>query len=78
MTLLPPKPGDERPQIAAQKLEVEEVEPLKAEIASFLAAARGEHPPVVSGEDGRRALDVAVQVLESIRRHAAKIGITFE
>jgi predicted dehydrogenase len=78
VTLLPPKPGDERPQIAAQKLEVEEVEPLKAEISSFLAAARGEHPPVVSGEDGRRALDVAVQVLESIRRHAAKIGISFE
>lgn len=77
VSLLPPSPGDDRPQIASRKLEVEEVEPLKAEISSFLAAARGEHPPVVSGEDGRRALDVAVQVLESIRQHAAKIGISF-
>lgn len=74
-SLLPPEPGDERPRIAARALEVEQVEPLKAEIASFLAAVRGEHPPLVSGEDGRRALHVAVQILESIRRHAAKIGV---
>jgi predicted dehydrogenase len=77
VSLLPPKPGDERPQIASRNLEVLDVEPLKAEIASFLEAVGGEHPPVVSGPDGRRALDVAVQVLESIRKHAEKVGIDF-
>jgi predicted dehydrogenase len=75
VSLVPPKDGDDRPQIAGRKVEVEDVEPLKAEIEAFLAAARGERPPAVSGEDGRRALDVATRVLTSIRRHAEKVGI---
>jgi predicted dehydrogenase len=78
VSLVPPKPGDERPQIAGRKVEVEDVEPLKAELEAFLAAARGEQPPTVSGEDGRRALDVATRVLTSIRRHAEKVGIAHE
>ena len=77
LTLMPPSPGDDRPQIAPVSVPVAEVEPLRAELESFLAAARGEHPPVVPGEDGRRALLVATRVLESIREHALKAGITF-
>jgi predicted dehydrogenase len=75
VSIVPPAAGDERPQIAARRVEVDDVEPLKAEIVSFLEAARGERPPVVSGEAGRRALDVAVRVLGSIRRHAEKVGL---
>ncbi len=78
VSLLPPKPGDDRPQIATRSLDVDDVEPLTAEIRSFLESVRGERAPVVSGLDGRRALDVAVQILESIRQHAAKIGIEFQ
>ena len=78
VSLLPPKPGDDRPQISSRSLEIVDVEPLKAEVLSFLESVRGEHPPVVSGRDGRRALDVAVQILDSIRQHAAKIGIAFQ
>ena len=74
-SLMPPEPGDDRPRIAARALPTDDVEPLKAEISSFLAAVRGEHPPVVSGDDGRRALRAAVEILESIRSHAAKIGV---
>jgi predicted dehydrogenase len=74
-SLMPPEPGDDRPRIAARALPTDDVEPLKAEISSFLAAVRGEHPPVVSGDDGRRALRAAVEILESIRAHAAKIGV---
>jgi predicted dehydrogenase len=77
LSLLPPKPGDDRPQIASRELEIGTVEPLRAELTSFLEAARGERQPVVSGEDGRRALHVAVQVLESIRAHALKAGVDF-
>ena len=77
VSLLPPKPGEERPQITSRQLEVERGEPLRAELGSFVEAARGEHPPLVTGEDGRRALDVAIQVLESIRRHARKAGVDF-
>ncbi|MEX2571402.1 MAG: Gfo/Idh/MocA family oxidoreductase [Gemmatimonadota bacterium] len=46
-------------------------EPLKAELESFLAAVRGEHDLVVSGEDGRRALAVALEIVESIEANVA-------
>jgi predicted dehydrogenase len=74
-SLLPPEAGDAMPRIEARRLELDDVEPLKAEIASFLGAVRGEHPVVVSGDDGRRALAVADEILASIRAHAAKIGV---
>lgn len=76
VSLLPPKPGAMRPEIAAGMLEIDDVEPLKAEIVSFLEAVRGEHPPVVSGEDGRQALAVAVRILEAIAAHARKAGVS--
>jgi predicted dehydrogenase len=39
-------------------------EPLLAELESFVSAVRGEGRIVVSGEDGRRALEVALQIVE--------------
>jgi predicted dehydrogenase len=77
LSLLPAQPGDDRPRIASRALEVSQVEPLRAELTSFLAAVRGERPPEVTGEDGRRALYVAVKVLESIREHALKAGVDY-
>src|SRR5690606_13818114 len=41
-------------------------EPLRAELESFVAAVRGEADVVVSGEDGRRALAVALDIVEGI------------
>jgi predicted dehydrogenase len=35
---------------------------LQAEIESFLGAVRGRHPPLISGEDGRRALRLSLEV----------------
>lgn len=75
ISVLPPQPGDVRPAISASMLEIDDVEPLKAEIVSFLEAVRGEHAPVVTGEDGRRALVVAVRILESIAEHAGRVGL---
>ena len=75
VSLVPPDAGADRPTIAGRSVEVEDVEPLKAEIASFLDAVRGDAPVAVSGEDGRRALAVADRVLDSIRRHAEKTGV---
>lgn len=42
-------------------------EPLRAELESFLSAVRGESELVVSGEDGRRALEVALDIVERIQ-----------
>jgi predicted dehydrogenase len=47
-------------------LEVEPAEPLKVELRCFLAACRGERGPLVRGEEGRRALATALDILEAI------------
>jgi predicted dehydrogenase len=49
-------------------LEAEEGEPLRLEFEAFLAAIRGEAPVVVSGEDGRENLAVALQIVGDIER----------
>ncbi|HEX2209145.1 MAG TPA: Gfo/Idh/MocA family oxidoreductase [Longimicrobium sp.] len=46
-------------------------EPLRAELAAWVAAVRGEAPLIVSGEDGRDALAVALRIMERIEQHAA-------
>jgi predicted dehydrogenase len=46
-------------------------EPLRAELEAWVAAVRGEAPLVVSGEDGRDALAVALRIMERIEQHAA-------
>jgi predicted dehydrogenase len=64
------------PGVNTMILEVEEVEPLRAEIESFLKAATNGSQPLVSGEDGRRALALALRTLEQIHAHTAKSGVS--
>ncbi len=45
-----------------------EAEPLRLEFESFAAAVRGEAPVVVSGQDGREALEVALRIVREIER----------
>ena len=49
-------------------LEAEEGEPLRLEFESFLAAVRGDGPVAVTGEEGRDALAVALQIVGDIER----------
>ena len=49
-------------------LRAEEGEPLRLEFESFLAAVRGDAPVAVSGEAGREALAVALQIVADIER----------
>jgi predicted dehydrogenase len=46
-------------------------EPLARELESFIAAVRGDAPVPVSGHDGRRALAVALEIVERSQRHVA-------
>ncbi|HEX7050077.1 MAG TPA: Gfo/Idh/MocA family oxidoreductase [Longimicrobiales bacterium] len=46
-------------------------EPLLCELTSFVSAALGRGPVTVSGEDGRRALAVALEIIQRIERHVA-------
>jgi predicted dehydrogenase len=49
-------------------LEAPEGEPLKLELESFAAALKGESPVVVTGEEGRHALGVALSIVKEIER----------
>jgi predicted dehydrogenase len=49
-------------------LEAPEGEPLRLEFESFISAVRGEQPVVVTGQDGREALAVALRIVKEIER----------
>ena len=49
-------------------LEAPEGEPLRLEFESFVAAVRGERPAVVTGEEGREALAVALRIVSEIEK----------
>jgi predicted dehydrogenase len=55
-------------------LEAEEGEPLRLEFESFLAAVRGQAPVAVTGEEGRDALAVALQIVQDIERSAPALA----
>jgi predicted dehydrogenase len=54
------------PEIKISKPEITPEEPLHAEIRAFLHSVRTRENPVVPLEDGRRALAIALEVLEHI------------
>jgi predicted dehydrogenase len=63
------------PNIKISKPAVVPEEPLRAEIRAFLEAVRTRKNPPVGLEDGRRALDVALEILAQIDAHAGKLGL---
>ena len=63
------------PQISMAKPPISAEEPLLAEITAFLEAVRSRSRPVVSVEDGRRALQLGLEILAEIGRHAGRIGV---
>ena len=71
---LAPSTNSPWPGVRTQVLEVMNVEPLRAEIESFLEAAARNTRPIVSGEDGRRALALALRTLEQIEAHTVRMG----
>ncbi len=64
------------PQIGVSKPVVASEEPLHAELKSFLHAVRNRSEPVVTLEDGRRALSLALEIVGAIRDHGKKIDLT--
>ncbi len=63
------------PQIGVAKPPVASEEPLHAELKSFLRAVRERSTPVVSLEDGRRALELALEIVDAIREHGKKVDL---
>lgn len=76
LTSLDPKAAHPLLGISINRLEVEDVEPLRAEILAFVGSVENDGIPPVTGEDGRRALKIAVEVLQKIDEHVARLGVS--
>jgi predicted dehydrogenase len=63
------------PQIGMTKPAVVAEEPLHAELLSFLEAARCKSSPEVPLEDGRKALALALEIVEKIEQHGRGIRL---
>jgi predicted dehydrogenase len=61
--------------LSLKKVDVPQGEPLRLEIAAFLDAVRTRATPVVSGEDGRAALKLALEINSAISAHAQRAGL---
>jgi len=59
-------PADITDVVDRIKLEAPAGEPLKLELESFVAALKGDGPVVVTGEEGRLALGVALRIVKEI------------
>jgi predicted dehydrogenase len=55
-----------RPAIEGGAIPVERDEPLRRELADFVRAARERSEPLVDGEAGRRALELATRIAEKM------------
>jgi len=61
-------------QIGFQPLAATKDEPLRLEIEAFLEAVRTRSRPRASGEDGLRALEIALAILGKIEEHAKVVA----
>jgi predicted dehydrogenase len=75
-SLAPPSADGGWPGVHVKNLDVIDVEPLRAEILSFIEAARDGHSSPVSGTDGRNALALALRALQRIEEHTSKVSIS--
>lgn len=72
------QPGvDQHPSagLSLRKIAVEPGEPLRLEIESFLNTVRTRTVPVVSAEEGRAALALALEINQTIADHAKRTGL---
>jgi predicted dehydrogenase len=64
-----PQPG--QLPVTIEEANLEQGDALKAEISSFLDCIRNNRRPVVSGEDGLRALETAIRITEQVHANLA-------
>jgi predicted dehydrogenase len=54
------------PEMVAEEIPVKKIDPLEAEIRSFLRSVKDRKQAWVSGSDGKRALALALQIIQKI------------
>lgn len=63
------------PQIVFEKIDIQQGDSLKKEIQSFLHAVMTRSEPVVSGEAGRNALQVALEIVAQVEAKKATLNL---
>ena len=61
--------------ISVNRLEIADVEPLRAEILAFLDCVINNKTPPITAADGRRALSLALGVLDKIEAHRSRLNV---
>src|SRR6201987_6022142 len=69
------KKAGPQPEFAFEKLPASTVEPLRAELESFVEAVRTRTEPRVNGAAGRAALELAARVMASIQEHGERVQL---
>lgn len=59
-------------RIEKEKIKIRKKNPLKKELKSFVNCVRNNKQPIVSGVEGRRALQVALEIVEKIKPSSHK------
>jgi predicted dehydrogenase len=67
------EPGSPQPGIGFEKLPSSAEEPLKAELSAFADCVRTRQAPLVDGQAGRRALELADRVMAGILEHGKRV-----
>jgi predicted dehydrogenase len=62
--------------ISMSKPPVTQEEPLKAELKAFLKAVKERSRPEVTLEEGRRALELGLEILQQVHDHTRKFGLS--
>ena len=66
-------PGSPKAEIVSEQVKVEPGDALEKEVRSFIHASANRTPPMVTGEDGKKALAVALDINEQIQANIKKI-----
>lgn len=74
-TFVPAELHHPTPEFTMRQLEVSPGEPLRLELQSFLHAVRTRNTPAVTGQDGRAALKLALDILGAIAAHHARTSL---
>ncbi|MGD9562658.1 MAG: Gfo/Idh/MocA family oxidoreductase [Pyrinomonadaceae bacterium] len=61
--------------ISINRLEINDIEPLRAEITAFLDAIENDTEPPITGAQGQQAVSLAVGVLAKIDEHRDRLGV---
>ena len=75
LTLIRKREGEPQPgqlPVSIEEANLEQGDALKSEIVSFLDCIRNNKRPVVSGEDGLRALETAIRITEQVHANLGR------